>query len=255
MTREVTNEYYSGQGRLIIGKRDPVTGKSYDLRHVGNVTALSVEIAVEKFEHKESYSGNRATDATQIKSQKATIKFTAESLSPENLAMGLYGASVKVLGDDVVDEAHKTDGGGMIPLKYPNVSAVTVKVGATAIGATALVEGTDYTVDEEFGTIYQKDPAKFTGKTAYVSYTYGDSTRLDVFTNPVPAERFLRFEGLNTADGKKHLLNVPRLTFDPLPALQLINEEFGSAEFTGNVLLDPLIDAAEGSQFMEKFSF
>lgn len=255
--REVINEYYSGQGRLIIGKRDAATGEGYDLRHVGNVTGLSVEIAVEKYEHKESYSGQRSKDATMIKSQSATVKFTAESLSPENLAMGLYGKTTKVAGQAVVDEPHILPAapvvGSMIPLKFPKVSLVTVAVGNDAATATDVDEA-DYEVDAEYGTIYVKNAASFpTGKKVFVSYTYGASTKLDVFTTPVPEERFMRFEGMNTVNGSAVLINVPRLTFDPLPALQLINEEFGSAEFTGNVLLDPYIDATSGSQFLSKF--
>jgi hypothetical protein len=256
--REVINEYYSGQGRILIGKRDNATGRAYGFRHVGNCSALSVDIAVEKFAHKESTSGLRAQDLSVVKSQTATMKTTCESLSNENLALGLYGKSTKVAGAAVVDEFHPFDtvDAGVIALDFPNVSLVTVKTGADKATATAVanVQNAAYEVDPTFGTIYVKDKTKFTGANVYVSYTYGASTKLDVFTNPVPAEVAVRFEGLNTINGEAVLITIPRVTFDPLTGLQFINDELSNAEFTGNVLLDPKIDASTGSQFMSKFT-
>ena len=238
--------YYSGQGRLLIGDRDE-NGNGYNFVHVGNVTALSAEIAIEKFEHKESMSGARAIDKTIIKEKKATVKFTCESLSLENLALGLFGESTTVAGSTVADEAHKFTAGGAIALKYANVSAVTVQTGAE-LGAATTVDASNYTVDAEFGTIHPVDNGAFTGDNVYVSYTYGTAKKLDVFTKSFPDEKFLRFEGLNTVNDDLVLINMPRVTIDPLPGLQLINEELANVEFTGNVLLDPTISS--GSQFM-----
>ncbi len=242
--------YYSGQGRLIFGKRDPATGKGYALTHVGNVTALSIEIAVENTEHKESMSGQRATDKTTLKSKAATVKFTGESLSPENLALGLFGETSLVTGATVTEEEHKRGtavNGNLIPLNFPNVSSVSVETGATA-GAATTVAVDKYDVDADFGTIRILDAAAFTGVNIYVSYTYGASKRLDIFTKTAPEEIFVRFEGINTANDDLVLVNMPRVAIQPLPALQLINDEFASVEFTGNVLLDTFISS--GSQFM-----
>lgn len=257
--REVTNTYYSGQGRLLVGKR-AASGEGYGLLGVGNCTGIEVAVAVEKYEHKESTSGLRAVDMTQIKSQTATIKFTAESLSLNNLAMGLYGEVVDVPGATVTDEAHTLTGeADMVPLKFPGVTAVSVAVGndaGTAVDVTNTAGQFDkYEIDPKFGTLIIKDKASFPASSkVFVSYTYGAAKRLDIFTNPVPEERFLRFEGMNTANGEFVLLNVPRVTFDPIPAYQLINEEIGSVEFTGNVLLDPTISAGSGSQFMTQYN-
>lgn len=242
--------YYSGQGRLIFGKRDATTGLPYQLLHVGNVTALSIEIAVENSEHTENMSGQRAVDKTTLKKKTATIKFTAESLSPENLAIGLFGETSAVVGAAVTNEAHKVGVAavnGLIPLKFPNVSSVTVKCGAD-VGTATTVDPTDYDVDADFGTIRILDATAFTGANVYVNYTYGASKRLDIFTQAAPDELFVRFEGINTVNDDLVLVNVPRVAFAPLPALQLINDEFASAEFTGNVLLDPTISV--GSKFM-----
>ncbi len=96
-----TSYYYSGQGRLGIGDRDPVTGAFDSVVYVGNVTSLAADIAVQKFEHKESMSGDRGTDLTVVQEKNATFKFTAESLKLDLLAIGLYGASSSVTGGTV----------------------------------------------------------------------------------------------------------------------------------------------------------
>jgi len=239
--------YYSGQGRLLVGDRNPTTGEVSNFIHVGNVTALSIDITIDKFEHKESQSGNRSIDLTIIKEKKATIKFTAESLSFNNLALGLYGEHATVTGDDVEDEPHKYTAGGVVALLHPNVSAVVVKTGAN-VGAATVVNNTEYTVDAEFGTITPKaGTTAFTGANVYVTYTYGDYKLLDAFTKAFPDEKCFRFEGLNTVNGDAVLTIAPRVALDPLTGFQLINEELGSAEFNGNILQDTFI--AEGSQF------
>lgn len=238
--------YYSGQGRVMLGDRDPVTGKGFNLRGIGNCTSLTFEVSSEKFEHTESMTGQRAVDLVIPKEKKATMKFTCESMDLANLALGLFGTVVDVAGNTVTDEAHKFVTGGAIALQYPGVKVTSVKTGASA-GAATPVDPSDYHVDTDFGTIYPLDNAAFTGANVYVTYDYADQKRLDVFTQALPEEKYMRFEGMNTVNDDIALVVAPRVSFDPLPATQLINEEVGSVEFTANVLLDPTI--LVGSKF------
>lgn len=232
--------YYSGQGRLAIGSRDDDTGEMFDMIFVGNVTSLTVDIAVKKFEHKESMSGDRSIDLTIIQEKNATFKFTSESLDLTALAAGLYGATAAVAGATATAEIHAARRGYAIPLTHPNVTSVTTI--ATVTGSTALVENTDYQIDKENGTIYilstttvvDADP----GENITITYVYGEYDRLEAFTSGTPPERFLRFEGLNTVNGDFRVVNIYRAAFDPLTGLQYINEELGSGEFGGNILQD-----------------
>lgn len=246
--------YYSGQGRLGIGSRNATTGELYDLIFVGNVTSLTIDIAVTKFEHKESMSGQRSIDKTVIQEKNATFKFTAESLTLDLLATGLYGAQSAVAGAVVAAEVHMARKGYAIPLLHPNVSSITV---ATVTGATPLVEGTDYTADYGFGTIYinpttlviDADP----GEAVTIGYTYGVYDKLEAFTQSTAPERFLRFEGLNTLNGDLRLIDAFRASFDPLTGLEYINEEFASGEINGNLLPDLTItDPAKSQYFRER---
>lgn len=246
MTRPIPSSYYySGQGRLLIGSRN-AQGGGQNFVAVGNVTSLTVDIATTKFEHKESMSGQRSTDLTIITEKKATMKFSTESLSLDNLVLGLYGAKTTTISTVVVAEPHPYVTGGIIALKSPKVTAVVVRVGA----ATAVLN-TDYVIDPDFGTIYPSATSSviITGSTVLVDYTAGVVTRMDAFTQGTPPERFLRFEGLNTINGELVLLEMPRTAIDPLTGLEMINTDLGKADFSGNILLDSLITTAGVSQF------
>lgn len=239
--------YYSGQGRLGIGTRNP-DGTFADVVFVGNVTSLTIDIATTKFEHKESMSGQRGIDLTIVQEKNATFTFNAESLKLDLLALGLYGASSAVSTGTVASELHEIKIGTAIPLRHPNVSAVVVEE-----GGTPLVEGTDYAVDEGFGTVYPlATGAGVDGDTWDIAYTYGAYDQIDAFTQATPPERYLRFEGLNTVDGSLRLIEVPRSAFDPLTGLEFINEELGAGEFAGTILPDLTITDASKSQYFRE---
>ena len=105
-------------------KRDAATGKPLGFVPVGNVPELTLDIEISKYEHKESESGNRALDLTLVKEKKGKFKIKMENVSPDNLAMGLYGETAQVVGGNVVGEVIKFYKGKRMPLANPSVSAV-----------------------------------------------------------------------------------------------------------------------------------
>lgn len=243
--------YYSGQGRLGIGDRDPVTGEYSNLVFPGNVTSLTVDIATTKFEHKESMSGQRAVDKTIIQEKNATFKIAIESLSLAVLQLGLFGLSGQKPTGTVTAETHKATLGAAIPLRFPNVSNVVVTKssgGGTAIAAQS------YAVDEGFGTVYINAAASDVqaGDVLSFSYSYGAHETLEAFTQATPPERYLRFEGLNTVDGSLRLLEIPRAAFDPITGLEYINTEFGTGELNGSILPDLTVTDGTKSQYFRE---
>lgn len=241
--------YYSGQGRLGIGDRNPSTGEWSNVLFVGNVTSLTMDIAIQKFEHKESMSGDRAIDLTVVQEKNATFKFTAESLKLDVLALGLYGNQGAVAGGNVVDEPHVAKKGAAIPLKHPKVSSVSVKIGATTVAAAS-----NWDYDDDFGTVYVATAAADIDDddVLLISYTYAGYSKLEAFTVQTPPERYLRFEGLNTVDGSIRLVEIPRAAFDPLTGLEFINEELGSGEFAGTLLPDLTVVANDVSRYFRE---
>ena len=238
------SEYFSGQGRLIIGDRDPTTGIGFNFLEVGNVPALSIDIATTKFEHKESMSGNRGKDISNYKEKNGTAKFTLESWSKVNLAMSLHGIALSNTTATVLAEPHIYKlANPIVPLKYPKVSVVVVKKGATTIAST------EYTVDLDFGTIrFNTTVAGLAdGDAITVGYTVGAYESVDALSLPNVVEKVFRFEGINTIDGKLVVVDIPRFSVDPLSTLPLINDELGSYDVVGNILQDPTITS--GSQY------
>lgn len=248
-----TSYYYSGQGRLFMGERDPVTGRPISLVAVGNVPALEIAISVQKYEHKESQSGLRSTDVTVITEQTPTINITLESFSPRNLALGVWGTTYQDAAGTVTSEEIMVSKGAIVALRNPGVTNVVITLDGES---TPLDEATNYDIDPGFGTIYFKaDAADITGTTpvkATVAYEHADTERLEAMMLSTPPERFLRFEGLNTINGELVVLEIPRVAFEPFQSIPLINEEIAQAEVTGNILLDSLISSTSQSKFFSQ---
>lgn len=258
-----TNYYYSGQGSLYAAKRDPATGKPLGFTRIGNVPALSIDIEVDKFEHKEAESGNRSLDLTIVKEKKGKFTFTMESVTPDNLAMGLFGTAATVAAGtvavgtpEIIKIPAGTKAGMRFPLANPNVSSVVVKDNA---GAVTYDVNDDYMVDAKNGVIILGNNSTAgdivtacasADINIKVSYSYGTYTNMDAFTSGVAPERYLRFEGLNTVDGSNVIVDMFRAQFDPLTGLQLINEEISAPEMKGAILADPFVSS--GSQFFRQ---
>lgn len=252
----MANYYYSGQGSLYAAERDSITGKAKGFIPIGNVPELTMDIEVTKFEHKESESGNRIVDLTLTKEKKGKFKFKLENLSLENLAMGLYGTSAAVTGASVVDEVvtiAAAGGGKRFALANPDVSAVVVKSNS---GTPTYVVTTDYTVDAKNGVITPVVGGAIATAVASsalpfkVSYTYAAYNNMEAFTSAVSPQRWLRFEGLNTVDGTRVIIDMYKAQFDPLTNYGLIVEDIASIDMAGDILADPLV--VSGSQFFRQ---
>src|SRR4051812_42166381 len=97
-TFDGNNHYYSGQGVVMIGTRDPVTGAPQGLIPVGNVSDLKISISTNVIEHKESQTGQRGIDLRLTTETKAQLSMTMENFNSYNLGLALRGTSTKVAG-------------------------------------------------------------------------------------------------------------------------------------------------------------
>lgn len=229
--------YASFQGRVYLGKRD-INGEPIEVRSPGNVADLKLSLKTEVLEHFESQSGQRSLDHRMIKSKSATISLSIEEFTKENLALALYGTAVTSNGGTVTDETL----GGIAPvigdryfLAHPKVSTLVLKDSAGT--PATLTPGTHYTADTDFGAIQFLDVTGFTAP-YLASYAYGSVAEIGIFTQPLP-ERFLRLEGLNTAQGNAPVLvELYRVAFDPLKELALISSDYNKFDLEGSLLAD-----------------
>ena len=229
--------YASFQGRVFLGKRD-VAGLPIEVRSPGHLADLNLSHKTPVLAHKASPTGHRSLDHRMVKQKSATVNLTIEEFTKENLALALYGNHVTGSTGSVTDEPV----GGATPvvgdryfLAHPKVSALVV-VDSAGTPAT-LTLGTHYTADTDFGSIQFLDVTGFTAPYK-ASYTYGVATEIGIFTQPLP-ERYLRLEGLNTAQANaKVLVELYRVAFDPLKELSLISDEYNKFEMEGSLLAD-----------------
>jgi hypothetical protein len=236
--------YASFQGRVFLGKRD-AAGAPIEVRSPGNVAELKLALKTDVLEHYESQTGQRTLDHRMVKQKSATVNLTLEEFTKENLALALYGNHVTAVPGTVTDEPV----GGAAPMvgdryffAHPKVSTLVVK-DSSATPAT-LTPGVDYTADLEFGALQflrlddGGSPAVPYVPPFKASYGYGAATEIGIFTQALP-ERYLRLEGLNTAQGNaKVLVELYRVAFDPLKEISFISDEYNKFEMEGSLLAD-----------------
>lgn len=221
--------YSYGQGSVYLAPRLP-NGRPGAWRWIGDVSVLNLALTVEKLSHKESYSGQRATVRSFPISKDGTVTSTWHELSPENLSLVLYGDRVVIPAGTVTAE--------LLPAGIKAGERYTLvhqRIDDVEIGA--LVEGTDYDVDYTYGAVtFMTDQTVAPS----VNYKYASSINTTLFTSQ-PKDLALRFEGINLAEGgAAKILELYKLTFDPVSALTLIQGDTSLAglETTANVLFD-----------------
>jgi len=243
------NYYYSGQGSLYVGERD-ANGQPKGLLPVGNVPTLEISIEIEKFEHKEAETGNRSTDLTIIQELNGTFNAVLESITSANLALGFFGTSATVAGavvaaEDILIETEEV----IYPLANINIDDSVEPTCEDSLAASLTLD-TDFEVDYANGTV--KLLAAYGGslpETFTFGYTFLSQLKMSAFTKTT-IERYLRFQGLNTATEASDpvVVDIFKASIDPAQNYGLINEEVASLTLTGNILQDSL-NASKGSEF------
>lgn len=120
--------------------------------------------------------------------------------------------------------------------------------------ATVLTaSGTNFTVDIDTSTltlVFTAAKVFVEGGALTVDYTYAAQNVVDALTEGA-TDRYLRFEGLNTADDNKPVvIEVFKFSTDPLKELSLIGDTVGQFALEGNVLADAL--RTSGSKFFKQ---
>ncbi len=232
--------YFSGQGRVYIGARD-TAGNPQGLNYVGNVPELKVSLSVETLEHQESTSGQRLTDLQLIKTKKGEFACTLEELIPLNLSLALYGTTTEQVSGTVTAEAlpNPVTVGSLYLLAKQNVSSVVMK---DSSATPKTLPAGQYSLNAKHGSLAINDAT--TGgpyvEPFQVDYSYGTAQSTAMFTQPLP-ERWIRFEGLNTADNNREVvIDLYRVAINPARELSVITDELLKFELSGQVLADTL---------------
>lgn len=136
-----------------------------------------------------------------------------------------------------------------------NTTASTMVVSAsTLLGSATGVEDTDYTVNCEAGSVNILSTSVIfpTGISSIeLAYSHAAHEQVDALTT-VKQERWLRFEGLNTARANKPVIvDIFKFAPNPLAEQELINEEIAQLTITGKALSDNLRPVGTSKFFRE----
>ena len=121
---------YIGSGKVYMRNLN-ISGAG--LTEIGNVSALGISIEEEEKSLRDyrSPGGGTLNEVRRIKG--AALNMAAANISPNNLAMAVYGAVTPVTGSSVTDEAVDAIKGALLPLAYMVPTSVTVKGSSKAV--------------------------------------------------------------------------------------------------------------------------
>lgn len=180
------------------------------------------------------------------------------------MALGLRAEVTKKAAGTVTEEDLVYGAGLIFPLAHVSVSALVIKTKeatpktlvAYGSGADTTADGKwDYKVNDAAGSVQWATTPKTAGLTAKqvvtAAYSYAGQQIVQPFTKG-SIERFLRFEGLNTAEENKPVVvEVFRWSADPAKALDLINDNVANMPLSASALMDNTRPAGESKFFRQ----
>jgi hypothetical protein len=227
------------QGRIYLALNDPTTGLPGAFRAVGDVSAFAVKLTIEKVEHKESQSGQRALVRSFPIGKAANIDMTLHQVDADNLALVTNGTISSKVSGTVTAESLPAAlvAGDQVSLANPGVSAL-VLTDSTGTPLT-LVEGTDYTIDGNFGRVTILNVGTYV-QPFKAAYSYTATKSVGMFTT---GQKYytLRYEGINLAEGNAPVIvDLYKVAPEPLQQLALIStgNDVDGMQISAGVLLD-----------------
>lgn len=244
----------SGQGELFTAPRD-VNGNPVDYAWVGNSPSFELNLGAEELTHKESYSGNRTTDARITTELTTDLGITLEDIKEANFNLMVQGIAAAISGGAIVGEAVLATlpvVGEHYSLKATGrVSAVTLK------GNGVTISGSLYTIDASGAIVF----SSIAGITAPITadYTNAASRQVGFFKSGAP-EQAVRLLGKNTAesvssDFKRYIIDIFKSRFSPSENMQFISDEFNQFVLNGSALVDTTKSQASATGQFGRFIY
>lgn len=249
---------FSGQGPAFWANRD-TSGNPGNFTWFGNCPEFTLGLATDTLTHKESYTGNRTTDARIITELTATVAITTDDFKESNLKLASYGSASQVATTTITNQQVQLTA----PIagdRYAVNAAGRFTVSAVNDNGSP-ISSTKYTVDQS-GVLVFTDVAGMTGPIT-VSGTVAAARQVGVFKTSAP-EVHIRLDGLNTAtsvtisgssDFERTIVDIFKVRLDPAENFGLINDEFGQLVLNGSALVDTTKAAASATGQFARFIY
>lgn len=234
------SELFSLQGAIYSAVRNTTTGKPGNRTWLGNASAATLALTVDKSDKNESFSGSRGLYGSLIRAKGGTFSATLDELLAENLALGLYATPVPIVAGSVADEALPSGlvAGDEVQLDQRFISNL-VLTDSTGVPVT-LAEDVHYEIVSAAGGIIKFLDVATLAQPFHAAYSFAAADSLVLFENATPPERWIFFDGINTVTGEKVILDLYRVQFDPVANLNLIDEDWGGLQLSGPLLIDAI---------------
>lgn len=238
-----------GGGKMYIDRGD-------GFKELAQVSTVSMSVNLEELEHENTDEAEVSIDKTIITKKDSTLKFTTESISPENLAMAFLGKN-SIITQAL--ESAKTVGivgvklGYSYPLDVKNISNFSLqKTDATPISTA------NYEVDLTAGIVTIKDDAPdiLEGDTINAIFDVPALTysAIGAFTEAMVECRLL-FVG-KAKVGENREMEIYKTNLKMTGDFNLKSKEWNAIEFEAKLLKDETKDFnATGGQFFKTISY
>jgi len=233
----------TGQGPIYLGTYDPTNGKAAS-GYLTGVTAIgcansefSTSFSRSTKKIKETCSGSKL-DLAEIETEKAAeVTLTMIDVDKKTLSVALSGTLTANAGSTVTAETFPTVAvGENVSLKYTDVSALVI---TDSTGAPiTLTLGTHYEITSAAHGIVKILSLGVLVQPFKAAYTYAAQGNITAFT-AASVERGLLYSGINTHDGKKYKLVIPRISFGLDGSINWISSEESPVTLKGSMLYVP----------------
>jgi hypothetical protein len=238
-----------GVGELWMRRR----GQAVPMRPVGNANQLQFAVEQNTITQQEfrSAGGGARNEIKRITGVNASMQIF--DLSPENIAMVLYGdtSTVPATDPESAPSAKKQTvvsyKGGLIPLDYMNVTVVSViSTGGSPVTYVPTGATPDYIV--QAGGVFIPDNSTIpNGTSIEITYHHGKQYVVEAMTNS-GYEFEASFRGYNEARSKHFSIDMWRMRFPPTEGISWVGDEFAQITASPSLLSDTSRPAGK-SQF------
>lgn len=231
--------YFLGKGSLYFARYDENGNIIKGERHLGNAPDFKISVSVDKKEHFSSQTGLAEKDTEVITGVNATLSFTLEEYTLENLTLALLGEEGLITQSAGSNTENRTAYKGYyLNLPHRNISNVSV-----SDGTHTYTENVDYRVDEEIGRIFILPQGNIAdGTNITISYNYGEFTaRTAQALKNAKIEGFLHFIPAKDQYGdNRYEAEIWKVSLAMNGDLGFISDDWGKIEFTGTIIKDEL---------------
>jgi len=218
---------YIGSGLVLMRK----AGEKSPMRAVGNCSELSVSFSTNDKTLTDFTQAGGGVYASVSRIESIEVKMKLHDMSPENLAMVLFGDATKITGSEVSGEKQIAK-----PNSFVATDKMAKSISSLKSGGKELIENKDFFFSRGVIEFENSDNIKPEGTEIEIDYKSEDTSIIEAITTSGGTYE-LFFAGMNEVrDGKKVNVRIFAVKVGAAQDLSFIGEDFAAIDVTGTAL-------------------